>query len=137
MRMKVLGLAFLLVLVGGCQSTGKPALSKQEALARCGGITQGAIVAGTDNEFFTATSRQSIKIKPSVEIKSVADRDGKPHTLTLVSRDNSLTLNCRCPAGCGESGDGCVYIVVEGSRDAFCVGDCETDTGCCFGCGWH
>jgi hypothetical protein len=55
----------------------------------------------------------------------------------LMSRDNSVNMSCRCPAGCSESGDGCAYIVVIGSREAFCVGDCETDSGCCFGCGWY
>jgi hypothetical protein len=149
MRMSILGIAVVLVLAVGCQSVGQaPQLTKQEALSRCGGISpgSGAIVAGTDNEYFTASSRQSIKIKPGIEIKTAAgadsmataDQAGKGHALTLIGRDNaSVNLDCRCPAGCGESGDGCAYIVVIGSRDAFCVGDCENPTGCCFGCGWH
>ncbi len=138
MRMTFLGLAFMVLLAGGCQLSGQQPLSKQEALSRCGGVsTPGAIVAGTDNQFFTASSRQTLKIKPGVDIKTGAGPDGKVHTLTLISRDNSINLDCRCPSGCSESGDGCVPIVVIGSRDAICAGDCETAGGCCFGCGWH
>jgi hypothetical protein len=141
MRMTILTFALVLLVIGGCQSMGNQPLSKQDALSRCGGGLPGSpggpIVAGTDNEFFTATSRQIIKIKPGIDIKGDAGQDGKGHKLTLKSRDNSVNVDCRCPSGCAETGDGCIYLIVEGSRNAICVGDCATETSCCFGCGWH
>ncbi len=142
MKMTTIVLALALLAVGGCKSAGSTHCGKQDALSRCGGGGQpgspgGPIVAGTDNPFFAATSRQFIKIKPGVDIKSDVGSDGKGHKLTLISRDSSLVVSCRCPSGCGESGDGCFYWIEEGSRNALCLGDCATDTSCCFGCGWH
>ena len=141
MKATNLVLALALLLVGGCKSAGSTHHGEQNALSRCGGGQPGSpggpIVAGTDNPFITAISRQFIKIKPDVEIKTDVGADGKGHKLTLISRDNYVVLSCRCPAGCSESGDGCFYWIEEGSRNALCLGDCATATSCCFGCGWH
>jgi len=41
-------------------------------------LGSGWVVAGTDNGFFTAASRQSIKIKPGVDVKVASDATGRP-----------------------------------------------------------
>jgi len=107
-------------------------------MAKCGAIPpglSGAVVAGTDNEFFTATSRQSIKIKQGVQTASKAGPDGKPHTLILTSKARSQAFPCSCPGGCDRPGPyGC--ILVQTPDVAYCEGDCEMETGCCLGCGF-
>lgn len=147
MRSRALELASILMLAGGCQSTGTPSpgtpppSSSQDTLLRCVGGGPGGrapVVAGTENGFFTAMSRQSIELKPGIEIKSVLGADGKPHTLTLIGRDNSMDMTCGCPGGCAETGEsGCVPVVVIGSPVAYCVGDCAKEGACCAGCGWY
>ncbi len=142
MRAKPLELALVLILAGGCQSTGTPpASSLRETMLRCVGGGAGGrapVVAGTENEFFAARSRQVITLKPGIESKGVESTDGKLRSLTLMSRDNSLTMTCGCPGGCAEGGEyGCIYVVVVGSREAFCSGDCEKVGACCAGCGWY
>src|SRR5688500_7542506 len=112
MRALNLGCVFVLILTVSCHSTGRRTSTsvttqegtKQDALARCGispGLN-GAIAVGTDNQFLTAIARQTIKIKADVEIKT----DARGKKLTLMAKDNSLDMTCRCPSGCAESGDG-------------------------------
>jgi hypothetical protein len=142
MRSRVLELCLLVVLAAGCRSSGTPSrTSSGETLARCvggGPGGRGPVVAGAENEYFTASSRHVITIKPGIESKGVPGKDGKPHGLTLIARDNSLDLTCGCPGGCSEAGEsGCVYIVVIGSSQAVCTGDCEKTGACCAGCGWY
>jgi hypothetical protein len=144
MPTRPLVLGVLLVLAGACRSTATPTPSPSatpapSTLAACvggGAGGRGPVVAGTETDLFTALSRQAIRLKPGVETQNVAQADGKQRSLTLVARDNSITMNCRCPGGCGEAGDGCVYVVVIGSGEAYCTGDCEKPGACCAGCGW-
>jgi hypothetical protein len=128
----VLGLAAVLVPTGGCNRT-----SPQSTL-RCGGgglNTQGltAVKAGTDNEFFTATARQSIKIKPGVEIKPEKDSSGKLVSVRMIALQNSTTTTCGCPGGCS----GSCSLILSSIDPTFidCVGDCTQENACCFGCG--
>ena len=109
-------------------------------LAQCGGQDSPLgfvnVAAGTDNQFFMARTRQSLKIKPDVEVKSRVDEKGNVTGLTIIARDNSVNINCGCPAGCksdkGSSGCAISYSPTE----ATCTGDCVTETSCCFGCGF-
>jgi len=119
MRARTWGPIALVILAGGCRQPPKPAPPPEQAVARCGGTDSPAgfeyVVAGTDNRFFTARTRQTIRIKPDVEV------------------------SCACPAGCkSDPGPvhGCVIQFPPGGPDASCSGDCVTDNGCCFGCGF-
>ena len=130
----VLGLATVLVLAGGCRR------SSQQAALRCGGggldlrgLT--TVVAGADNEFFTATARQSIKIKPGVDVKAETDSNGKIVALRMVARQNTTTTVCGCPAGC--SGSCSLVLDSNDPKFADCVGDCVQENACCFGCGLY
>lgn len=130
---------FLTVLVvwpAGCGPTGAPAVTQsREDVARfCGGVSPGfkGVVAGTDNEFFTATSRQVITLKPDVKIEAVKGR-----TMTVVAKQKQgTTITCACPAGCSNPVDCVISQVPSGPGPISCSGDCTTSTSCCFGCGW-
>lgn len=149
MRVRHGCLVFLVALAGGCQppqsqeppSTREP--SPASGLARCGGMDSPAgfqnVIAGTDSAFYTARTRQSLRVKPGVEIKSKVDGKGDVRGLTLIARDNSVEVSCACPAGCSSDpgpGHGCVIQFPPGGSDATCTGDCVTQGGCCFGCGF-
>ena len=146
MRSRALELASILMLAGGCQSTGTPPpgtpppSSSQDTLLRCVGGGPGGrapVVAGTENGFFTATSRQSIELKPGIEIETVLGADGKPHTLTLIGRDNSMDMTCGCPGGCAETGEVAASRSWSSAARSHCVGDCAKEGACCAGCGWY
>ena len=97
------------------------------------------VLAGADTPFFTARTRQSLRIKPGVEVKSKVDKEGNVLALTMMARDNSVDISCACPAGCSSDpgpGHGCVIQFPPGGSDASCSGDCVTQGGCCFGCGF-
>jgi hypothetical protein len=145
MRITILGLAIVAVLSCACQPAGNPSQSTQQAAPRCvGGAPSGfdAVVAGTDNQFFTATSRQGIKIKPGVEVKTELGPDGKAASLTLSRDNNQSSISCQCPAGCSRDDGsvleiGCIQVVEEGPGGrAHCEGDCFKGESCCTGCGW-
>ena len=145
MRITQWTLVFVVVLALGCHRDGHGT-----ALARCGGMDSPAglqnVVAGADNQFFTARTRQSLKIKPGVDVRSKVDEKGNVVGLTMIARDssttiardNSTTINCACPAGCsvGPGQPGCVIVFTPNGPDATCSGDCVTEGGCCFGCGF-
>src|SRR5262249_45884851 len=138
--------AVFLILGGaaGCQpGPKKEPTPPPGALARCGGMGPPPgfkdILAGTDNPFFTARTRQQLKIKPDVEVKAQLDDKGNTVGLTMMARDNQVGVNCNCPAGCSSDpgqGHGCVVVYTPGGPDASCSGDCVTETSCCSGCGW-
>jgi hypothetical protein len=94
------------------------------------------VLAGTDNEFFTAPSRQMIKPKPGVTVGSKVGPDGKPNTLTLTIGQRTQQFPCSCPGGCSTPDPFFGCILVETPDVAYCTGDCQTDTGCCIGCGF-
>ena len=132
MRARLLCL-LLVVLAGGCDRSPAP------TALRCGEARPGFnwVVAGTDNAFFTAITRQSIKIKPGVEVKSVSDETGRPTGLTMARDNDDIAVNCGCPAGCSTPGPlGCEIVYTPGGPDASCSGDCQTENSCCSGCGW-
>jgi len=144
MQVREWGLVLILVLAGGCSAPanqGSPPPGK--GLARCGGSDSpagfDAVLAGTDNQFFTARNRQSLRIKPDVEVKPKVDEKGNVLGLTMVARDNSVNISCACPAGCSSDpgpGHGCVIQYPPGGQDASCSGDCVTENSCCSGCGF-
>jgi hypothetical protein len=149
MRVRDWGFVFLVALAGGCQppSNQEPPRSQElpsgKGLARCGGMDSPAgfqnVLAGTDNQFFTARTRQSLRIKRGVEVKSKVDKEGNVLALTMMARNNSVDVSCACPAGCSSDpgpGHGCVIQFPPGGSDASCSGDCVTQGGCCFGCGF-
>ena len=96
-----------------------------KAVARCGGTDSPAgfqsVLAGTDTVFYTARTRQSLHVKPGVEVKSQLDKEGNVQALTFLARDGSTTVNCACPGGCGSDpgqGHGCVVQYPPGGQDA-------------------
>jgi hypothetical protein len=132
MRSRLWCLLFVLLAVGCDRSPAPTAL-------RCGEAPSGFnwVVAGTDNRFFTAMSRQSIKIKPGVEVKVVSDATGRPTGLTMARDNDGIGANCSCPGGCKTPGPvGCVIVYEPGGPNATCSGDCQTENACCAGCGW-
>lgn len=132
MRSRLWCVLFILLAVG-CERSPPP------TALRCGEAPSGSgwVVAGTDNRFFTAASRQSIKIKPGVDVKVVSDATGKPTGLTMARDNDSIGANCSCPGGCKTPGPiGCVIEYEPGGPNATCSGDCESENACCFGCGW-
>jgi hypothetical protein len=108
-------------------------------LAACGGQDSPVgfvnIAAGTENEFFTARTRQALKIKPNVQVKSRVDEKGNVTGLTIVARDNSVNINCGCPGGC-KSDNSNPCAISYSPTEATCIGDCKTETSCCLGCGF-
>jgi hypothetical protein len=128
----------LVVWTAGCAPTGTPTTQSREELARfCGGggVSPGtrAVIAGVENPFFSATSRQVVTPKPDVKIGEVKGR-----TITLIARDNNTTITCGCPAGCTNP-VGCVIAQSPPGPPGgpiTCSGDCTTTSSCCFGCGW-
>jgi len=132
------------VAVSGCGTPAKQdGAPPGKAVARCGGSDGPAgfdiVLAGTDNAFFTARNRQSLRIKPDVEVKTKVDEKGNVLGLTMVARDNSVTINCDCPGGCRNDpgpGHGCVIQYPPGGQDASCTGDCVAENTCCSGCGF-
>jgi len=144
MRVRDWGLVVLVALAGGCQPPGGREQPSGGALARCGGTDSPAgfqnVLAGTDNQFFTARTRQALWIKPGVEVESKVDGKGNVLALTMMARDNSsVDVSCACPAGCGSDPGqrhGCVIQFPPGGSEASCSGDCVSQDGCCFGCGF-
>jgi hypothetical protein len=141
MLKRILVLSLFVLLWWGCRST-TPDASTQNSLARCGGVITGfdAVVAGTENQFFTAVSRQVINIKPGIEVVP-ADykQQGSVFKLTTIAKDNDISLTCACPAGCKPTEPGhvsCTMSHAPGGKTATCSGDCGTATSCCVGCGW-
>jgi hypothetical protein len=138
MRITEWSLVLVAVLALGCH---RHSGQGQGTLARCGGSPSGFenVLAGADNEFFTARTRQSLKIKTGVDVRSKVDEKGNVVGLTMIARDSTTTINCSCPAGCGSDpgqGHGCVVVYTPNGPDATCSGDCVTEGGCCFGCGF-
>ena len=145
MRVTGWSLVCLGVLALGCraprqQGTGtETGAGGGTALAQCGGLDSPVgfenIAAGAYNEFFTARTRQSLKIKADVQVKNRVDEKGHVTGLTMIARDNSVNINCGCPGGCkSDHGNGCA--IDYSPTDAHCSGDCVTETSCCFGCGF-
>ena len=141
MRTTEWSLVFMVVLALGCHRPGRQ--GQGTALARCGGMDSPSglqnVPAGADNEFFTARTRQSLKIKPGVDVRSRMDEKGNVVGLTMIARDSSTNISCACPAGCGSDpgqGHGCVIVFTPNGGDATCSGDCVTEGCCCFGCGF-
>jgi hypothetical protein len=136
-------LVLLVALAGGCHPPRSEEQPQGKGLARCGGMDSPLgfqnVLAGTDNPFFTARTRQSLHIKPGVEVKSKVDEKGDVLALTMMARDGRVDVSCACPAGCGSDpgpGHGCVIQYPPGGSEASCSGDCVTRDGCCFGCGF-
>jgi hypothetical protein len=142
MRIRECAFVLLFVLASGCQPASNQAGGAGKGLARCGGSGPpgfDSILAGTETQFFTATTRQSLKIKPDVEVKSKMDENGKILSLTMIARDNSVVVSCDCPGGCSSDpgpGHGCVIQYPPGGGDASCSGDCVSGDSCCAGCGF-
>jgi hypothetical protein len=149
MRVRDWGLVLLVSVAGGCQSPRSqepppgPPPSPATGLARCGGMGSPAgfenVLAGADTPFYTARTRQSLQIKPGVEVRSKVDKEGRVLALTMMARNNSVDISCACPGGCSSDpgpGHGCVIQYPPGGSDASCSGDCVTQGGCCFGCGF-
>jgi hypothetical protein len=143
MRSRRWGPIFLVILAGGCQQPPRPAPPPDQAAARCGGMDSPGgfqyVVAGTDNQFFTARTRQTIRIKPNLEVKAKTDEKGNVLSITMARDNKDVNVSCACPAGCKSDpgpGHGCVIEFPPGGSEASCSGDCVTDTGCCFGCGF-
>ena len=141
MRITECSLVAMVVLALSCH--GPHSGGHGTALARCGGMDSPAgfqnVLAGADNEFFTARTRQSLKIKPGVDVRNKVDEKGNVVGLTMIARDSRTTVDCACPAGCGSDpgqGHGCVVVYTPNGPDATCSGDCVTEGGCCLGCGF-
>jgi hypothetical protein len=138
MRLKEWGFVLVLVATSACQRNDSGA-----GLARCGGSDPVSgfhnVAVGADTDFYTARSRQVLKIKPAVEVTTNTDAKGYVTGLTMVARDNKVNINCACPAGCkGGTPPGCFIDFDPGpGGDATCSGDCVTENSCCFGCGWQ
>jgi hypothetical protein len=134
---------FVVVAAAACGTPAKQGSAPPgKAVARCGSDGPAGfdiVLAGTDNQFFTARNRQSLRIKPDVEVKTKVDEKGNVRGLTMVARDNSVNVSCDCPAGCSSDpgpGHGCVVQYPPGGQDASCTGDCVAENTCCSGCGF-
>lgn len=138
-------LLIVLVFIAGCDSMGNNCPSAEGATFRCGGgglTLPGfrAVARGMDTAFFTATSRQSIEVKPGVEQSDILDRYGNVTGVKLQSNQGESNVHCLCPAGCKVEGStdevefGCATLT-DPQGKVTCVGDCVTENECCFGCG--
>ncbi len=140
-------LGAVLVLACGCSAEGTsrtelappPAPEPVKAVARCGAGGNGfnvagltAVVAGTDNEFISASARQFARIKPGVKVSTSKDKDGAPAVAMMIN-NNSADFTCRCPTGCG----GSCALELDANDPTYiaCIGDCEDGDVCCSGCG--
>ena len=134
MRARLIFLAVFFV-AAGCDRSPRPTTAQ-----RCGEPGRpgfDAVVAGTDSGFFTALSRQSIKIGAGVDVKTVSDATGRPTGLTMARDNNGISVQCECPGGCRTPGPvGCVIQYDPGGTHATCSGDCQSESTCCAGCGW-
>jgi hypothetical protein len=121
----------------------KPESPRGQTAARCGGSDPASglhwVVAGTDNVFYTASTRQHVRFKKDTEVKTrTGYKEGPVTGLTVIFRDNNTNIDCGCPAGCKNDppGQGCVIQFVPGGGDASCTGDCVAENSCCTGCGF-
>lgn len=150
MRLRESALIAAVCLGGGCRpdtrtdSSPKPETPtpSPQTAARCGGSDPAAgfhwVVAGTDNVFYAAATRQHVRFKTDTKVETKTDAKGNVTGLTVVYRDNKTNIDCGCPAGCKNDppGRGCVIQYVPGGGDASCTGDCVAENSCCTGCGF-
>jgi hypothetical protein len=122
---RVLCISLLSSVFLGCQQS-------NTAVMNCGGSRPGftAVASGAVNDFFEATSPQSVRIKPDVKVEAgTKDRES---TLTFLAMDGKKAdYTCSCGAGCNGS---CAVILSKTPPFATCTGDCQAPNACCGGC---
>jgi hypothetical protein len=130
MRLKITGLLLLGLATAGCQSNAPNATPALDTI----------VVAGTNNQFFSAVSSRRVRLAEGAKLKSILGLDGRLHGVTIIARDNSMgALTCECHGACMPDSNGCKILVPDdpptGSNYADCVGSCNDSEGTPGHCG--